>query len=230
MMLAKSNYKGQMTYSIAARCPRTGMFGVSVTTSSIAVGSRCAFVRAGVGAVLTQHRTDPRLGSRGLDLLASGLSATATVEALTRDNPAIGWRQLLVVDTRGGTAWFHGERVKSVHSAHTGVQCVAGGNIIRNTNVTKAMVEAFDADPALALPERLLRAMEAGHAAGGEPKLIKSAALLVADKESFAYVDLRVDYDQRPLEQLRWLWEIYEPSATTYVARAIDPDSVPGAG
>ena len=230
MMLAKDDYKGKMTYSIAAKCPRTGMFGVAVTTSSIAVGSRCAFVRAGVGAVLTQHRTDPRLGPRGLDLLAQGLTAKQVIDALTRDDPTIGWRQLLVIDTQGTTAWFHGERIKSVHSAHTGVHCVAAGNILRNTNVTKAMVEACDADPSLALPERLLRAMEAGHAAGGEPKQVKSASLLVAHKESFPYVDLRVDYDPRPLEQLRWLWEIFEPSAGTYVARAVDPDSVPGGG
>ncbi len=219
-----------MTYSIAARCPRTGMFGVSVTTSSIAVGSRCAFVRAGVGAVLTQHRTDPRLGPRGLDLLASGRSAQQTVDALTRDNPTIGWRQLLVVDTKGDTAFFHGERIKSVHSAHTGVQCVAAGNIIRSTEVTRKMIEAYGTDDSIGLPERLLRAMEAGHAAGGEWKQVKSAALLVADKEIFPYVDLRVDFDSRPLEQLRFLWEIYEPSAKIYVARAVDPDSVPGTG
>lgn len=219
-----------MTYSIAARCPRTGMFGVSVTTSSIAVGSRCAFVRAGVGAVLTQHRTDPRLGPKGLDLLASGRSAQETVDALTSDNPTIGWRQLLVVDSKGNTAFFHGERIKSVHSAHTGVQCVAAGNIIRSTEVTRKMIEAYGTDDTIALPERLLRAMEAGHAAGGEWKQVKSAALLVADKEIFPYVDLRVDFDPRPLEQLRFLWEIYEPSAKIYVARAVDPDSVPGTG
>ncbi len=206
------------------------MFGVAVTTSSIAVGSRCAFARAGVGAVLTQHRTDPRLGPRGLDLLAKGYSARVAMEQLTADDPTIGWRQILLVDKKGDTAWFHGERIKSVHSAHTGANCVAAGNIIRNTDVTRAMVEACDADPALALPERLMRAMEAGHAAGGEPKQVKSAALLVVEKESFPYVDLRVDYDPRPLETLRWLWEIYEPSARTYVARAVDPDSVPGAG
>jgi uncharacterized Ntn-hydrolase superfamily protein len=230
MMLAKSNYKGKMTYSIAAKCPRTGMFGVAVTTSSIAVGSRCAFARAGVGAVLTQHRTDPRLGPRGLDLLARGLTASEVIESLTKDDPTIGWRQLLVVDTAGHTAWFHGERIKSVHSAHRGVNCVAAGNIIRNTEVTRAMVEACDADPLLALPERLMRAMEAGYAAGSELKQVKSAALLVVDKQSFPYVDLRVDFDPRPLETLRWLWEIYEPSANIYVARAVDPDSVPGTG
>jgi uncharacterized Ntn-hydrolase superfamily protein len=230
MMLAKTNYKGKMTYSIAARCERTGMFGVAVTTSSIAVGSRCAFARAGVGAVLTQHRTDPRLGPRGLDLLAQGHSASEVIEALTKGNATIGWRQLVVIDSKGGTASFHGERIKSVHSAHSGASCIAAGNILRNTDVTRAMVEACDADPALALPERLVRAMEAGYAAGGELKQVKSAALLVVDKEPSAYVDLRVDYDPRPLEQLRWLWEIYEPSAGIYVARAVDPDSVPGGG
>lgn len=230
MMLAKTNYKGKMTYSIAAKCPRTGMFGVAVTTSSLGVGSRCAYARAGVGAVLTQHRTDPRLGPRGLDLLAQGRTATETIEALTKDDPTIGWRQLLVVDTAGHTAWFHGERIKSVHSAHRGATSVAAGNILRNTEVTRAMVEACDADPNLSLPERLVRAMEAGYAAGSELKQIKSAALLVVDKESFPYVDLRVDFDPRPLETLRWLWEIYEPSANIYVARAVDPDAVPGSG
>ena len=230
MMLAKANYKGKMTYSIVAKCQRTGMFGVAVTTSSIAVGSRCAFARAGVGAVLTQHRTDPRLGPRGLDLLEQGLPAQAVIEALTQGDPTIGWRQLLVIDTKGDTAWFHGGRIKSVHSAHRGAGCAAAGNILRNTGVTKAMVEACDADPQLPLPERLLRAMEAGYAAGGEPKQIKSIALLVVDKESFPYVDLRVDYDQQPLVQLRWMWEIYEPSAKIYVDRAVNPDSVPGAG
>ena len=219
-----------MTFSIAAKCRRTGMFGVAITTSSIAVGSRCAFARAGVGAVLTQHRTDPRLGPRGLDLLARGLSAAAVVESLTRGDPHIGWRQLAVVDSSGSTASYHGERIKSVHSAHTGDGCIAVGNIIRSTEVTRAMAAACAADPNLPLAERLVRAMEAGHAAGGELKQIKSAALLVVDKEVFPYVDLRVDFDPRPLEQLRWLWEIYEPSAKLYVDRAVSPDSVPGTG
>jgi len=230
MMLAEIHYKRKMTYSIAAKCQRTGMFGVAVTTSSIAVGSRCAFARAGVGAVLTQHRTDPRLGPRGLDLLEKGMPAQTVIDALTKDDPTIGWRQLLVIDTKGDTAWFHGDRIKSVHSAHRGAGCAAVGNILRNTNVTKAMVDTCDADPQLPLPERLLRAMEAGYAAGGEPKQIKSIALLVVDKESFPYVDLRVDYDPQPLVQLRWMWETYESSAKIYVDRAVNPDSVPGVG
>ena len=204
------------------------MFGAAVTTSSIAVGSRCAFARAGIGAMLTQHRTDPRLGPRGIALLEQGLPAREVIEQLTRDDPGIGWRQLLVVDRNGDTAWYHGERITSVHSAHAGAGCVAAGNIIRSPEVTSAMIAAFEADPQLHIAERLVRAMEAGYAAGGELKQVKSAALLVVDREIFPLVDLRVDYDPRPLEQLRWLWEIYEPSMKNYVDRAIAPDSVAG--
>jgi uncharacterized Ntn-hydrolase superfamily protein len=217
-----------MTYSIAAKCPRTGMFGAAITTSSIGVGARCAYARAGVGAVLTQHRTDPRLGPQGLELLAQGLSAQDVVERLTRGVPGIGWRQLAVIDNEGRTAAYHGDRISSVHSGDEGPGCIAIGNIVRTTGVTRAMVDAFGADPKLHLAERLVRSMEAGYAAGGEPKQVKSAALLVVERESFPLIDLRVDYDPQPLVQLRWLWEIYEPSVKLYVDRAVNPDSVPG--
>ena len=217
-----------MTYSIAAKCPRTGMFGAAVTTSSIGVGARCAYARAGVGAVLTQHRTDPRLGPKGLELLAQGLPAQDVVQRLTRGVPGIGWRQLAVIDNDGRTAAYHGDRITSVHSGDEGPGCIAIGNIVRTTGVTRAMVDAFGADPQLHLAERLVRGMEAGYAAGGEPKQVKSAALLVVERESFPLIDLRVDYDPQPLVQLRWLWEIYEPSVKLYVDRAVNPDSVPG--
>lgn len=217
-----------MTYSIAAKCPRTGMFGAAVTTSSIGVGARCAYARAGVGAVLTQHRTDPRLGPKGLELLAQGLPAKDVVQRLTRGVPGIGWRQLAVIDNDGRTAAYHGDRITSVHSGDEGPGCIAIGNIVRTTGVTRAMVDAFGADPQLHLAERLVRGMEAGYAAGGEPKQVKSAALLVVERESFPLIDLRVDYDPQPLVQLRWLWEIYEPSVKLYVDRAVNPDSVPG--
>ena len=217
-----------MTYSIAAKCPRTGMFGAAVTTSSIGVGARCAYARAGVGAVLTQHRTDPRLGPKGLELLAQGLPAKDVIERLTRGVPGIGWRQLAVIDNEGRTAAYHGDRITSVHSGDEGPGCIAIGNIVRTTAVTRAMVDAFGADPQLHLAERLVRAMEAGYAAGGEPKQVKSAALLVVERESFPLIDLRVDFDPQPLVQLRWLWEIYEPSVKLYVDRAMNPDSVPG--
>jgi len=216
-----------MTFSLVARCNRTGMFGAAVTTSSIGVGCRVPYAREGVGAVCTQHRTDPRLGPRGLDLLAAGKSAADTVAELTADDSTIGWRQLAVIDKEGGTAWFHGDRIKSIHAAAEGDGCCAIGNIIRNEEVPAAMVAAFEASAADPLAERLILALEAGDAAGGEFRLLKSAAVLVAHEHSFPLVDLRVEFDRAPLTELRYLWEIYRPQINDYVRRTMDPDSIP---
>jgi uncharacterized Ntn-hydrolase superfamily protein len=216
-----------MTFSLVGMCRRTGMFGAAVTTSSMGVGSRCPYARAGVGAVLTQHRTDPQLGSRSLELLAAGHSASQVIAALAQDNPTIGWRQLAVIDRRGDTAYYHGDRIASIHAAAQGEAVCAIGNIIRHADIPRAMVEAFSGDPAEHLAERLLRALEAGLAAGGELKQVKSAALLVVHEQSFPLVDLRVELDPQPLPALRFLWELYRPQAELYVRRALDPDSLP---
>lgn len=214
-----------MTYSIAARCPRTGMVGAAVTTSSIAVGSRCAFAKAGVGAVLTQHRTDPRLGPRGIALLDQGLSAAETIARLTNGEPGIGFRQLAAIDRAGRTAFFHGDRIASIHNATEGEGCVAIGNIIRTKAVTDRMVEAFASRPHEHLAERLVMALEAGLQAGGEFRQEKSAALLVVHEQDFPLVDLRVDYDRAAIAQLRFLWDNYLPQMQLYVHRALDPET-----
>tara|TARA_R110002073_G_scaffold254425_1_gene417093 strand:+ start:479 stop:847 length:369 start_codon:yes stop_codon:yes gene_type:complete len=108
-----------MTYSIIAQCPQTGAFGGAVGTSSLAVGNRCLHIRHGVGAVLSQHRTDPRLGEQGLDLLAKGLSAGDVLAELIQ-TLGIGWRQLAVLDTHGGTAAYHGDRLYSIATEAAG--------------------------------------------------------------------------------------------------------------
>ena len=216
-----------MTFSLVGMCRRTGMFGAAVTTSSIGVGSRCPYARAGVGAVLTQHRTDPALGPKGLDLLEAGRSARETVDALTGGNPTIDWRQLAAIDREGRTAFFHGERIVSIHGAAQGGSSCAIGNIIRNDVVPRAMVDAFEAAPDEHLAERLVRGLEAGEAAGGELKQVKSAALLVVHDHSFPLIDLRVEFDRNPLAELRFLWEVYRPQVDLYVRRAVDPDSIP---
>src|SRR5882724_1023544 len=158
-----------MTFSLAARCPRTGMLGVAVTTSSMAVGSRCAFARAHVGAVLTQHRTDPRLGPLGLELLALGnASAQATVDALVASTPHHGWRQLAVVDAAGRTAHFSGHLIYSLRAGVSGDGVVAVGNLLADEGVPAAMVRDFERDPGRKLAARLVSALAAGLAAGGE--------------------------------------------------------------
>ena len=216
-----------MTFSLVGKCNRTGMFGAAVTTSSIGVGCRVPWARAGVGAVCTQHRTDPRLGPRGLDLLEAGRPAPEVVAELTAGDPTIDWRQLAVIDKDGGTAWFHGDRIQSIHAAAEGDGCCAIGNIIRNEQVPVAMVAAFEASADDPLAERLILALEAGEKAGGELRLLKSAAVLVAHEHSFPLVDLRVEFDRSPLTELRYLWEIYRPQVYDYVRRTMDPDGIP---
>jgi len=114
-----------MTFSLLGRCTRTGMLGAVVTTSSIAVGSRCPFARAGVGAALTQHRTDPRLGPLALDLVENGFTAQQAMDAIVAATPHRDWRQLAIIDGEGRTASFGGERVKPEKSEAHGLNCVA---------------------------------------------------------------------------------------------------------
>jgi uncharacterized Ntn-hydrolase superfamily protein len=216
-----------MTFSIAGRCTRTGMLGAIVTTSGMAVGSRCAWAEAGVGAVLTQHRTDPRLGPKVLARLRDGGEPAAILKELEENDPGLSWRQLAVIDAHGHAAVFNGSNITSIFNGRVGRDCVAAGNILRTTDVVDAMVDGFEKNADQPLAERLLRAIEAGHAAGSELKQIKSAALVVAHRESFPYVDLRVDLDPQPLVQLRFLWELYQPQADDFVVRAVDPDKAP---
>jgi uncharacterized Ntn-hydrolase superfamily protein len=134
----------------------------------------------------------------------------------------------LAADGQG--AFFNGAKIASVAKGRIGRDCVAVGNILRTTQVVDAMVESFEASADQALPERLMRAIEAGDQAGGELKQLKSAGLLVVHRESFPFVDLRVDLNSRPLIELRFLWELYQPAADTYVVRAVDPDHAPSTG
>jgi uncharacterized Ntn-hydrolase superfamily protein len=217
-----------MTFSIAGRCARTGAFGLSISTSNISVGSRCPFAKPHVGAVLTQHRTDPRLGPRGLQLMQSGCSAQEAINALVASTPDIGWRQLAAIDAKGRTASYTGDRIASIRNEVHGKDCVAIGNIIANTDVPVAMARRFERDPAAPLAERLMQALEAGLDAGGELKAVRSSALLVVHEQDFPLVDLRVDAADAPIAALRTLWQEYIPWVDEFIVRAVDPDKAQG--
>lgn len=215
-----------MTFSLAGRCAVTGMMGAVVTTSSPAVGSRCLHARAGVGVVLSQFWTDPRLGPRGLALLAEGCPAGHVVRALAASTPDEDWRQFAVLGPMGAGAHHHGARVKPGLGAAYGSDSVAIGNILVSDAIPGRMVEAFEASTA-AFPERLLAALDAGEAAGGEGRPLVSAALLVVHEAAFPYVDLRVDADPAPLPALRRVWQAYAPFIDLYAGRALDPNAQP---
>ncbi len=220
-----------MTFSIAGRCGRTGMLGVAITTSSIAVGARCPWARAGVGAVATQNVTDPALGAATLDLLAAGLTPRRALARLVAERDHMDYRQLTVVDAQGRVAHFSGANVLGTHAVAEGPGCVAAGNLLANGDVPEAMVRSFAAHGEVHLAERLLRSLEEGLVAGGEVGPVRSAALYVVSEHSFPLVDLREDWcEDGPVARLRALWERYEPEMEAYVTRAVDPAAAPRYG
>ena len=220
-----------MTFSIVGRCARTGMFGVAITTSSICVGSRCPHVRAGVGAVATQNITDPHLATLVLDAMAVGQDASGAIASVVKNRENISYRQLTAVDARGTTAHFTGANILGTHAVSEAADCVAAGNLLSSKAVAKAISDGFGVDPSAHLAERLLQAIEAGVAAGGEEGPVHSAALLVGDKMPFPLVDLRVDWNETDsIAALRCSWLNYAPQMDDYLNRAINPQVAPSYG
>jgi len=216
-----------MTFSLVGRCARTAMLGMVVTSSSPAVAARCAWARAGVGAVATQNVTDPSLGPWILDLMAAGRSAAdALAEVVTRA-PHIEYRQLAVVDAQGTTASYSGARTPGRHGRASGKDCLAAGNLLAGEMVTAAMVRAFEQRPRDHLADRLLDALRAGAAAGGEEGPVRSCGLLVVDQVAWPVTDLRVDWHHDPVTELARLWALWRPQEAEYVQRALDPAAAP---
>jgi uncharacterized Ntn-hydrolase superfamily protein len=218
-----------MTFSLVARCARTGQVGMVISSSSPAVAARCMHLRAGVGAVASQNVTDPALGPLVLDRLAAGLRADAALQAVAAGRPHIGYRQLLVVDRTGETAIHSGNQVLGVWGEAKGSSCAAGGNLLANPSIPAAMVAGFE-NATGHLGERLMQALEAGLKAGGEAGPVRSAGLAVADRLTWPLVDLRIDWADDPIAMLRAAWEVYSPQMQAYVQRAADPTKAPSYG
>ena len=219
-----------MTFSISARCPTTGMFGLAISSSSPAVAARCAHARAGVGTVATQNITDPSLGPLGLDLMARGASAEQARDILIATRPHIDYRQLVLLDVAGRTATFSGRWTLGVHAVAQGDGVAAAGNMLAGPGVPQAMIDGFRAS-AGPLGDRLLAAMRAGLAAGGEAGPVHSAGLLLVRDVAWPVADLRVDWDDAdPIGALERLWTLYAPQLDAYVSRALDPSDAPSYG
>jgi uncharacterized Ntn-hydrolase superfamily protein len=219
-----------MTFSLVARCRATGMFGVAVASSSPAVAARCAYARAGVGAFGTQNITDPRLGPMGLDLMQGGASAEQAIATLKSMAPHIEFRQLIAVDAQGGTAVHSGDRTLGTHATAQAHNVVAAGNLLRNGEIPAAMFAAFQRAQGH-LGDRILTAMVAALAAGGEEGPVHSAGMVLVRDVPGPVADLRVDWtDNDPIAELRKLWGIYQPQLDAYVARALNPTGAPSFG
>jgi uncharacterized Ntn-hydrolase superfamily protein len=220
-----------VTISLVGCCGRTGMLGAIVSSSSPAVAARCAWARARVGAACSQNITDPSLGPGLLDRIAGGASAAGALAAVTAATPLAAYRQLTVVDAFGRSASFSGARTLGRHADVSAADCAAAGNLLADESVPAAMAEAFAADPAADLGDRLLAALAAGRDAGGEEGPVHSAGMVVYDAVAWPVTDLRVDWTESdPVAELGELWARWQPLAADYVARALDPTGAPSYG
>jgi len=207
------------------------MFGIAVSSSSPSVAARCAHVRAGVGAVSTQNITDPRLGPKGLDLMATGLSAEAALERLIAEAPFVEYRQLVLVDASGQTAAYSGARTLGAHATARGNNVAAAGNMLTTTDIPQKMVEVFETSEEKHLGDRLIAAMRAALAAGGEEGPVHSMGLVMVDKVAWNIADLRIDWTEGdPIEECAALWERWRTEMDAYVTRALNPTAAPSYG
>ncbi|MBY6004931.1 DUF1028 domain-containing protein [Salipiger bermudensis] len=219
-----------MTFSIVGHCPETGMFGVAISSSSPAVAARCSFARAGVGAVATQNVTDPRLGPLALDLMALGASPSEALSVLERRGAEMAYRQVLAVDRSGQSAIYSGTQVLGMWSESQGRDTAAAGNLLSDAGVPEVMVQHF-LNSTGHLGDRLIGALGAGLAAGGEAGPVHSSGLLLVDRQSWPLAELRIDWTEScPIAALEEAWRVYKPQMTDYVTRALNPGGAPSYG
>jgi len=218
-----------MTLSIAAWDENTGQLGAAIASSSISVSSRCLHWQPGVGIALSQNITDPRLGPRMLSLLQDGVEVTAALDAVVQSTPYIKFRQLGLVDSAGNTGLFTGDAVLGCFASVEGKHCVAAGNLLANEAVPAAMINAFEQSNG-SFGSRLLDALCAGADAGGEAGTLHSAGMLLGGEPSWPLAELRIDWDQDPINKILAGWEVYEPQIDDYVTRAYQPEEAPSYG
>src|SRR5699024_9683157 len=199
------------TFSITARCEKTGQFGIAISTAVPGVGSLCTYAKAGVGAIASQSFVNPYIGINGLKYLKKGLSAEQVKERILEEEPVPSIRQFSIVDKEGRAVAFTGEKCDMWNGHFTGENVAVAGNMLVGEETLRAMKEKFESTTTeLPLAERLLAALDAGQAAGGDKRGKQSAALYVVDKEDYALIDLRVDEHEEPVAELQRVYAVAE--------------------
>ena len=219
-----------MTFSLAVR--DGGRFGLVVSSSSPAVAARCAHLRPGVGAAASQNITDPTLGTRLLDRLAEhgdAERALADVVGAPDTKETVEHRQLTVLGRTGPGFAFSGARTLGTHASATADGAVAAGNMLAGEHIPGVLLDAY-ASAAGELEERLVSALRAAVAAGGEEGPVHSAGLAVVADVGWRVTDLRVDWADDPVESLADLVAVWLPQRDDYVRRGLDPASAPSYG
>ncbi|MDH0621895.1 DUF1028 domain-containing protein [Pseudomonas chengduensis] len=198
-----------MTFSIVARCPRSGQFGVAAATAMPAVGKLLSHAAAGAGAVATQALVNPYLGLDGLALLRQGLSAKEVLERLKATDPCMELRQCALIDAQGDSLCWTGDKCLPWAGSLSGEQFSVQGNRLVGPQVLDAVAEAFRHAEKRPLIERLIEALAAGDRCGGDRHGESSAVIYVVDQEAYPLWDIRVDHHLDPVAELRRLHDVF---------------------
>jgi uncharacterized Ntn-hydrolase superfamily protein len=191
------------TFSIVARCPRTGRIGGAVSTAVPAVGAICPFVQPSAGAVASQSWANPYLALDALALMAGGAAAQEALDQVLSGDGGRALRQVGVVDTAGRSAAWTGDDCTPWCGHRIGAGYAVQGNMLAGEAVVAGMEAAFLDAADLGLEERMMRALETGQAAGGDKRGKQSAALKIYGREAYPWLDLRVDEHPAPVAELR---------------------------
>jgi len=218
-----------VTFSMVARDAASGAFGAVTCSSSPAVAARCVHLADGAGAVVSQNVTDPRLGPKVIDLLKDGIDAATAVATVVANERFTEFRQLIAVDTDGRTAIHTGRDALGVVGEFAVDDAAAAGNLLATPHVPKRMVDAWLAADG-AVETRLLAALAAAIAEGGEAGPVHSAGLSVINGSGWRVTDLRVDWSDDPLADLTALLDVWLPQRDDYVTRALNPSAAPSYG
>ncbi len=204
-----------MTFSLVARDPQTGELGIAVQSKFLAVGAVVAWAKAGVGAIATQSLANTSYGPHGLELLASGFSAAETLTQLIAEDQHRHSRQVGIIGIAGMPATFTGDECYSWAGGHVGEHYTCQGNILVGEETVLSMARAFEQAPGH-LADRLVAALAAGQAAGGDSRGQQSAAMLVV-REGGGYggfndrfIDLRVDDHPQPIDELQRILQLHK--------------------
>ena len=222
-----------MTYSILAKCPETGRYGLGIATYSVAVGQWCDGLHRYAGATMSQAFVRTTNNALALNLLKLGHSASFVTAGLIRDDDFASYRQIGVISADGSASCYSGEHARGWAGHRIGNGYVAMGNVLSSGSVVEAMAEAFEGSAAQLFEERLMRALEAGRDAGGQgngkrPLSERSGALIVTASDYLDAVNLRVDLHSHAVNELRRVYSVCSQYAAYYRSRGIFPPDAPG--
>ncbi|WP_456276625.1 DUF1028 domain-containing protein [Bacillus sp. AK128] len=209
------------TFSITARCKKTGMLGVAVSTARPAVGSLAPYVKAGVGAISTQALVNPFYGIDGLKYLSQGIDVDQVIVQLLQDDQERERRQVAIVDHTGGANAFTGSETVPWQGHLIGSQFVVAGNMLTGPETLEAMFKRFEELDNESFPDRMLATLKSGQEAGGDKRGKQSSALYIVDDQEYPFIDLRVDEHHDPVNELIRIYGVCQRDLFPYTINLV---------